>query len=501
MQDRKLIVGVAKGMLLLLLAMLACKYTAGGGALLIAGVAVVCAFAGKIGWSMIAYILFPFMIVLNPVVLPKTGITGMVLRFAPMVVTVVLVITAASRRGRHQIPMGMMWPFLGVAALCSMNGYFPQISYLKILNCAILFIGLNIGFRNIDKRPGDVFTIRQFLLVVSAFLVWGSVLLLVFMPGAAYLSSMRLMGQEGISASAALLSAPTGMTLFCGMTNQSQCLAVVLPVTMAWLACDMFFVEKRLTKFHMLTIAAGLPLVYMTRSRSGLLTSVVAATLIYGYCLKKVNLRQSIRRKLKSAMMGLGVLIILCAGVMEVKSHAITKWLRKTEDVAGDTRGFGEAVTESRMGLVESSMADFRSNPLFGTGFQVAEYMKYAFKDEKGLILSAPIEKGVLPVMVLGETGIIGSIFFWLFIVTFYVGCVKKRLYCCATLHTVFIVTNMAEATYFSPGGIGGYLWVMCVGGGFIIDTIVLHHRRLEAIARQQQIEWMMAGGGEGNRK
>ena len=79
------------------------------------------------------------------------------------------------------------------------------------------------------------------------------------------------------------------------------------------------------------------------------------------------------------------------------------------------------------------------------------EYMKYAFKKNDGLILSASIEKGVLPVMVLGETGIVGSIFFWLFIFTFYATCARKKYYCCATLHTVFFATNMAESTYFSP--------------------------------------------------
>lgn len=46
-----------------------------------------------------------------------------------------------------------------------------------------------------------------------------------------------------------------------------------------------------------------------------------------------------------------------------------------------------------------------------------------------------------------------------------------------------------------------GLMWVLNVGGGFIIDTVVLYQRRLEAIAKQQQIEWMMAGGREGKRK
>lgn len=302
------------------------------------------------------------------------------------------------------------------------------------------------------------------------------------------------MAKEGLSAAdAAALAAMSGsMQLFCGVTNQSQCLATVLPVSISWLACDMFFVEKRLSKFHLLTIALGLPLVYLTRSRSALLTSVVGACFIYGYCLRKINIRPQIRRKIKSAMYVFAAGVMLVVGVMEAKDQSISKWLRKTDDLAGDTRELGDAFTSSRQGLIDMSMADFRANPFFGKGFQVMEYMKYAFKKNDGLILSASIEKGVLPVMVLGETGIVGSIFFWLFIITFYATCARKKYYCCATLHTVFFATNMAESTYFSPGGAGGYMWVMCVGGGFVIDMIALYHRRMEAIVRQQQGERMM---------
>ena len=39
----------------------------------------------------------------------------------------------------------------------------------------------------------------------------------------------------------------------------------------------------------------------------------------------------------------------------------------------------------------------------------------------------------------------------------------------------------MAEAVFFSPGGIGGILWVVCVGGGFIIDTHIKLRNRAEA--------------------
>ena len=493
MKDRKLIFDVAKGMALLVLVLLVCGHTKGGGAVLVAAAAFLLALTGRIGWAIIGYIFFPLMVVLNPLVVPKEGISGMVLRLAPMAITVGLLVSGASRSGRHQIPIGMIWLYLGVAALCSMGGYYPMISYLKIVNCAILFIGLQLGFRNIDKRPNDVMTMRKFMIVVTSFIVWGSIALLVFYPSAAYLTSLRhVIAEEGVAAAEAALRESTGLKLFAGMTNQSQCLAVVLPCSLAWLACDMFFIEKRLSPFHVWTILAGLPLIYLTRSRSALLSSVVGMILVYFYCLKKVNIRQHIRARLRSAMFLAMFFVTVAAGVMEVRNQSISRWLRKTEDLSVDTRGFGEAFTSSRQGLIDASMRDFYRNPLFGSGFQVTEEMQYTFKHHDGLILSASIEKGVLPVMILGETGILGAVAFVVFLISFYATCVRKKYYCCATLHTIFLTTNMAEATYFSPGGSGGYIWVLTVGGGFIIDTVVLYHRRLERIARRQEIEWMM---------
>lgn len=489
MSDYKLIKDVAKGMALLLLAMLACKYTMGGGAIAVALIAFVMAVTGRVGWAIVGYCLFPFMVVMNPFVLPKTGITSMVLRLAPMALSVALVISGATRQGHHQIPLGLIYLYLLVAAVCSVNGYYPLISYLKIVNCIVLFVGLGLGFRNIDRRPGDVMTIRRFFLVITSFIIWGSIVVWIFVPGAAYMTSLaNVIELEGYAAAGEAVASLTGPKLFAGITNQSQCLATVLPCSLAWLACDMFFVEKRISKFHALTILVGFPLVYMTRSRSAMLTSVMAASFLYFYCINKVNIRLNVKRKMRAAMMLMGILVVIAAGVMEGRNQSISKWLRKTEDVASDTKTLGEAFTSSRMGKVEDNMADFRSSPVFGTGFQVTYDMKYAFAHHKGLILSASLEKSILPLMVLGETGVVGSIFFWLFIIVFYTTCVKKRYYCCATLHTIFLVTNMAEATYFSPGGAGGYMWVLCVGGGFVIDMFALYHRRMEAIAQQQQM-------------
>jgi hypothetical protein len=34
---------------------------------------------------------------------------------------------------------------------------------------------------------------------------------------------------------------------------------------------------------------------------------------------------------------------------------------------------------------------------------------------------------------------------------------------------------------FFSPGGVGGILWVVCAGGGFVLDTLIKLRNRAEA--------------------
>jgi hypothetical protein len=48
------------------------------------------------------------------------------------------------------------------------------------------------------------------------------------------------------------------------------------------------------------------------------------------------------------------------------------------------------------------------------------------------------------------------------------------------SLFTVMLACNMAEASFFSPGGAGGILWIVCVAGGFVLDTLVKVRNRTE---------------------
>ena len=75
--------------------------------------------------------------------------------------------------------------------------------------------------------------------------------------------------------------------------------------------------------------------------------------------------------------------------------------------------------------------------------------------------------------MVLGESGLVGSTVFILFLMTFFSTCKTRRYTATSTLLVVFLTTNLAEATFFSPAGGGGVFWSLLVIGGFTIDMSV----------------------------
>jgi hypothetical protein len=471
---------VVKSILLIALSIVLCRVTHGYFAGILALLGIAWAFRNDQGRAASCYMLFPFLVIMNPFILPKEGICGLALRFGPIIMAVALFLSGSKKVGRHTIPIGAISFYLVVAAISSISGYAPRISFLKIVNFVVLIVGIWFGLKNIDGNHEASVNMRCFFLGMTVVLVGGSLVTL-FFPAIGYLTSVSYYLQAAPDLSMeeldAIVTSGGGVRLFAGITNQSQCLAVLMPCTLAWLACDMLFVERRISLFHLALLLAGLPLVYMTRARIAFLVTAAAILLIYLWCFRKIRMPEKVKSSL-NILMVLGAVSLAGYGIYAEKTDsAITKWLRKTEDVASDSRSFSDALTSSRMGLVEESLRDFRRNPLLGKGFQVTEDMK----NLRGFRLSAPIEKGVLPAMILGETGVVGLIAFIVFLLSFYVGCIKRRLIVTMSLFTIFLACNMAEAVFFSPGGVGGILWVVCVAGGFIIDTHIKLRNRAEA--------------------
>lgn len=469
--------------LLMGLTTVACKFSSSMVLLAYLPVAFVWISRRRIGGALGIYLFLALSVFVNPVLAPKNFLSGNAMRIGFFLLGCFLALTCASCRRRKAIPLGMMLLYVLVACISSATGWAPTVSYMKLVFFLGFFYSIWMGARGLMERPDQVFEFRTWLLGTALFLVGGSLLVLPF-PSIAYYTGlhgqMSMYGADVASAmfQAARASGEAGVALFGGITNHSQAFAPTLASIAAWTLCDMFLVERRIAPLHLFVVILAVPMLYMTRSRLALLVLVSAGGLIFFYLLNAVRVPPSVRRKAIGFMM-LGIVLLFALAVtMEVRDQTMSRWLRKTENVGGDNRSLQEAVSESRQGLVEMMKEDYRRNPMLGMGFQVAWYTREMLRHSSGLVFSAPVEKGLLPLVILSETGIVGSLAFIVFLLCFYAGCSYKKLRTTATFFTILLVTNIGEATFFSPGNTGGFLWIVCLLGGYAIDMSVIEVRR-----------------------
>lgn len=452
-----------------------CRYTRGY-ALLAVPIAVLgFALTAKTGSLIISTMFLPFLVMTNPVLMPRYASFSQIARLTSFFAQFILIFSGAIRPGKKQLPFGGLFPYLVIAIISSMIGYFPLISYLKLANFVVFLLSIYIGTRNMGNDPNDMKVIRAGLLAFSAFLVFGSLLTLPF-PSIAYFTSLKgMVAEYGAAYVDYMYSTPEeGQLLFTGVTVHSQFLGPVLACVGAWVLLDLLYLEGGKSLFHALLLLPIPVMLFMTKSRIGLVTLVAAMAVIMLYCLPGARIAKQMKARV-ALLMSVCVAILLLAGVVaEVRGGYMTKWVRKTNEVERDDRSMTTAMTESRQGVIGESMRDFHRNIILGKGFQVVEEHRDQYNEGRISLFSAPIEKGVLPVMILGETGIIGELFFFVFLVMFYAVCSKKGYRATATMFTVMLATNLAEATFFSPGGGGGVHWMLCVIGGFAIDLALL---------------------------
>ena len=457
---------------LILAAMLLCRFTSGYAILAVAAIGAFYALRGNAGVSLFIYVLLPLFVLINPLILPRPPLITIVSRLTSLALVAALVLGGAKRKGSEQLPLGHLFPYLVIALISSFQGYFPLISYFKLLNFTAFIMGLYIGTRNINQSEKDILFVRAGFLSIAIIVVWGSLATLPF-PAIAYFTSARsTIAAEGIAAAEAML-AERSFGLFSGITAHSQFLGPCLACIGGWVACDMLFVERRLRLPHLLLIAPIPIMIAMTRSRIGILTFCLLIVALFFYCLPRIQIEKRERQRIRGMLLAFIVIFVLILIIMEARRGTISRLLRKTDDVAGDERSLITALTNSRQGKLHECIHDFRTNPLWGTGFQVVADHPHLYQQGHINLFSAPIEKGFLPLMVLGETGIIGMAAFLLFLFMFYHDASRKGYIATLTLFSVLLGTNMAEATFFSPGGGGGIFWMFTVGGGFIIDMAI----------------------------
>ncbi len=439
---------------------------------------VICAGSRKSGMAIACFVFMPFAVMMNPGLISRTGMLIISAKISLVIMIFGMILLASQRRGWHRLPIGGLFVYLIVAVVSSIDGWFPVISFLKIAQFALFLSALYCTALAMQDSYETLLDVRAVMMALAIITIIGSLFVLPF-PDLAYSMMIKKAASYGIYLTDESIASSDGMTLFNGVCYHSQALAPIAAILFAWVLCDMLFVERRMCWLHMILIGLAPIILYLTRSRTAIVSLLALLIVIqfYALCFIAVPSRLKSRVRIISTLLVGGA--VLAAGILEMRDGTVSKWLRKTDEVTMDERGTMEAVMESRMGLVERNMYDFSLNPVLGKGFQVMpEHMQW-YQEGRINLLSAPIEKGVLPTMILGETGIVGGIVFLIFLLHFIITCTQRHYMSLLSLFAVIIASNMGEASFFSPAGQGGVMWVVVAIGGFCCDMMTLGGRPL----------------------
>jgi len=249
---------------------------------------------------------------------------------------------------------------------------------------------------------------------------------------------------------------------FQGILNHSQAYGVyMVPITAYW---TIALLTKRCQTWFLVAIV---PWAWYSIFTSGCRTAFLAVALSVAATAASLvmfprNTGSSSERRstvLKICAVGLLAMAVLATSAGEL-SDAFRAFIMK-----GDS-----AIESSRQTQVGSLLSSIAENPLAGVGFGLAaaNVEQVTERDElTGLPTSAPTEQGFLPLAVLVQLGVIGTVPLVLFIATLAFPVAKHAAPAVVALFCTALFVNFGEMIFFSTGALGMHMWLLiacCLG-------------------------------------
>ena len=251
----------------------------------------------------------------------------------------------------------------------------------------------------------------------------------------------------------------SGMAYFQGIGNHSQSFAIYMATLCA--ACLPIAVRDGRRKYVFLIILSLIWL-YQSKGRTAVLSLVLSGLTYSAYIGLNYDRRREALRYLKRKVKPKVALLMAIA--VSVSIPIVFPYVKtlvfKREGVAS-TR---EAFETSRLHQVLAATYNIQRHPWFGIGFGLPSRPRDLQRVVQTLPgtkipISASVEKGFMPLAILEESGIVGSI---VFIGMLGVVCrsviVSSPEYAMPTL--VLLYSNIGEMYFFAFNGIGLLLWM-----------------------------------------
>ena len=386
-----------------------------------------------------------------------------------LVFSVILTMKAAGRRWPPAMkPVSVLMLYLAFQAAASMFGWAPVISELKIL-LMVMFVMAGANACTLGASGGvDAGKIRTIMLTVCCVMMIGSILVYPF-PSISRAMTIAGLSEWSDQSESELIEIALAMeqSLYNGIAGHSQTLGPMCAVLNAFLFADYVFNVRKVSRLYMVLMLCSAGLIYMTGSRTAMAAYAFSILVCAHFANGARRVPNRKKQWLASVVLSIGILGTMAVAVVpSVRERAVGFLMKRGETGELDMA----AVLSSRQGLIDRSMFFFRQSPLIGNGFQVMWTMKGRKINGIKSVLSAPIEKGFLPSMMLEEGGLVGGAIFLAFLLSMMAACKKYRYYCFLTCFLTFVITNMGEATFFSMSGMGGFGWSVCFAA-FLLDA------------------------------
>lgn len=314
----------------------------------------------------------------------------------------------------------------------------PDVSVLKALSWALTMTALISLWQSLSPQ--------EFKATASK-LYWGLVLVLV--------------------TSLPLLFHPAGFRIngtgFQGVLNHPQAFGTSMALLGAWSGAHMF--AQRLPDWRLMALTgASVVLIFLSEARTGGVAMILGLGL--SLILSPVFVRKSliqIAPGFRSGRLWAAVFGTVLAGVSMASafSHIIANFLSKSGRASSSN--LFEAYEGSRGFLMDAMLVNIVNDPWQGIGLGIASVPSSMIVERDsvlGLPLSAAVEKGVAPLAVLEEVGIIGLFFVALWLLALLRKGAVGGLAAFAVCLTALLL-NLGENTLFSPGGHGLLVMVL----------------------------------------
>jgi len=371
-------------------------------------------------------------IFLNPAIFHLPGAMG-ILRWLILLLAGLRVLPAASASAwRYIFPLVLF--LVVVTALASITSQLFLVSFLKVTIFSYTAATVLAAFDSIGEQDRE--NLKAWFLSLTAAVVVLSLPTLV-------------------------LSAAFWGGGFRGIFTHCQLFGTFLAPTASYVFARLLLHKGPHNRWQWVFVVVCLVMIVLSRARTGMLSLLLGlgATMAFGSCSSRREVMQLVPARTLLKVGAYTVLIIILVVTSSVFSKRVEGfWLKGEEN-----KDVAQAFYNSRGAGIAWQWKHFLEQPLTGHGFGVA----VGRSDPKntatfmGIPIASPTEKGFLPVAVLEEIGLVGLAVFIPFLVLLILGALGQRDIGLIAMCLSCLLINMGEAVFFSPGYLGGYLWLL----------------------------------------